>query len=616
MFVCIVCDQRREGLSEVDLPADPITAASILLRLDGPISEILALVAGIGDDDPLYVSAQHVRAVCALRDRDPQRAKTLLFDVLQRDASRVGAWVTLAQVAAALDMPQDLLDRLRGVALNAPPSKRTAFVTQLLRALDFANTEHNARKDAVFDGFLLPLLVATLDQGDMDTAINLETLLYQFYVKAREEEEHFARCMQLVAPLFTQSAQAWRDRLPPLPTRPLTAPYRIGFFIHNASMLAHIEVMLNTLKGYRSLPEQPFEARVYCFSGKSTQMEQALAGVGVRLVMLNEVFPETATSSWQRLLCLRELLSQEGVQELVWVSLVTMLPLAFGLRIAPVQTWFAMKYRNFSLEDIDGYVTGSAITRFGWLHGRRWRMGMLGVDDWFDPALTDTAAGIREQYAGKVILMTLGRTEKMQNTAYLTAVIELLRSNPDSVFLWAGREQNRIIQNAFEDGGVLEQTHYLGWVNTRLYAQVADIFIDSFPFPCSFTLFQAMAAGKPVVIYTSPEAAQTGLWSLLKRVIEDGEGDVDDVAEMMNFVGDPQCPLISIARTPQEYVALTQRLIRDTTAQSAAGLASYQFILRYFSDPSAMGRSLARHFVELIEERRDGRSGISLPPVL
>lgn len=595
---------------------DSIQRAFSLLQQGLPPSEALVLVADYAEGHALFAQAQHVRGVCATRKGEFEEAKTLLIDSIRRGNSSSQVWLDLAAAASALRLPGDALSMVLDLLRRITTPQLFPFAIKLLRVLGFTSTDRDAQKDLAFEKLVIPILAELLQRRDMDNAMALEGLLYEYYVKPTETAEHFGWCMERIEPLFTAAAHAWRADLPPLPQPPLTPPYKIGFFIHNASVLAHIEVLLNTLKGYRMLDEQPFEPTVYCFSGKSTQMEQALAGVGVRLVMLNEVFPETATSSWQRLLCLRELLSQEGVQELVWVSLVTMLPLAFGLRIAPVQTWFAMKYRNFSLEGIDGYVTGSALTRFGWLHGRRWRMGMLGVDDWFDPALTDTAAGIREQYAGKVILMTLGRSEKMQNTAYLAAVIELLRSNLDSIFLWAGREENSTVRNAFEEGGVLEQTHYLGWVNTRLYAQVADIFIDSFPFPCGFTLFQAMAAGKPVVIYTAPEAAQTGLWSLLKRVIEDGEGDVDDVAEMMNFVGDPQCPLISIARTPQEYVALTQRLIRDATAQRAAGLASNQFILRYFSDPSAMGRSLARHFVELIEERRDGRSGISLPPVL
>lgn len=581
-----------------------IQAASALLGQDRPAAEILAAVQAIEPSDPQFLKAQHVRALCALKDGAPLTAKALLLDLVEADRHSFPPWVTLARTAAALGAPDDLLALFAGMLPRIPAHRLAPLTGELLHALQFTTRTPNATKDAVFDKFLLPALNLALRQRNMDAALDIESAAYEFYVKSTEEEDHFAASMAKITPLFSRAAEDWLSELPAVKPVSLAEPYKIGFFIHNASMLAHIEVLLNTLKGYRSLPEQSFEARVYCFTGEHPVMETALAGLGVELVKLKARFPETQTSSWQRLLKFRELLAEDGVQELVWVSLVLMMPLAFGLRIAPVQTWWAMKYRNFALDSIDGYVTGSAITRFGSLRGRRWRMGLLGVDDWVDPTLTEAANAIRERYAGKCILMTLGRTEKMQNTAYLTAVIAVLRSNPDAVFLWAGREENKSIRGAFEDGGVLGQTHFIGWVNTRLYAQVADIFIDSFPFPCGFTLYQAMAAGKPVVIYTSPEAAQTGLWAFLKPVLEDGEGDAAEVADMMTFVGDPQSPLISIARTPQDYIDLTQRLIRDASARSAAGLASERFILRYFSDPSAMGRSFARHFVELIEERR------------
>ena len=363
-------------------------------------------------------------------------------------------------------------------------------------------------------------------------------------------------------------------------------------------------MLLNTLKGYRLLDEQPFEPVVYCFGGKSAAMERALADVAVPLVMLNERFPETQRSGWQRLLRLRELLSADGIQELVWVSLVTMLPLAFGLRMAPVQTWLAMKYRNFSHDDIDGYVTGSALTRFGEMFGRRWRMGMLGVDDWYDPALEAQAAAIRAELGDRLVTMTLARTEKMHDPAYLAAMVEILKGNPQVVFLWAGREESPTVVEVFRAAGVLDQTRFIGWVNTRLYAQVADIFLDTFPFPCGFTLYQAMAAGKPVVVCDTPEAAQTGLWAFLKPVVEDGEGTPEERAELLSFIGDPNDPLIAVARAPQDYVRLAERLIADPAARAVAGDAARRFIARYFSDPRMLGDSIGRHLVELIEERR------------
>jgi len=587
-------------------PQEAIQRAWTRLQQDTAIPEVLALVADITAGQPQFAQAQHIRGVCAAREGDPGRAKALLIDAIRHGDQSTGVWLGLASAAAAIDFPDDALAMLLDLLKRISTPQLFPFAVQLLRVLGFASKERRPQKDLAFSKLLIPILAALLARRDMDNAIAFEGLLYEHYVKPTETEAHFAWCMEKIEPLFTQAAHAWRDELPPLPQAELTRPYRIGFFIHNASTLAHIEVLLNTLKGYRMLDEQPFEPTVYCFSGKSPEMEQALARLDVRLVMLNELSPETGASAWRRLLRLRELISEDGVQELVWVSLVTLLPLAFGLRLAPVQTWLAMKYRNFSQPDIDGYVTGSALTRFATLCGRRWRMGMLGVDDWYDPALEEAATAIRASQDAPVVLMTLARTEKMQDPAYLAAMVAVLKAHPQVLFLWAGREQSPAIVKAFREGGVLEQTRFIGWVNTRLFAQVADIFLDTFPFPCGFTLFQAMAAAKPVVIYDSPEAAQTGLWAFLKPLVEDGEGTPEERAELHAFMGGDADPLISLARTPEAYVALASRLIKDADARTAAGGASRRFMAHYFSDPRVLGVSLGRHFVELIEAKRRG----------
>jgi glycosyltransferase involved in cell wall biosynthesis len=583
--------------------AEAIRVATGLLQENGPPTDALAALQAVAEGDPLYARAQYLRGACRLRLGEAEEARRRLVDSIRRGERTVSAWVGLAQATCESGMPEDTLGLLLQALRSVSSEQFTPFSAQLLQALGFNNRDAGTRNDVVFEKLVVPLLATLLERREMDNAIRLESLVYEYYVKATETEAHFGACMAWMEPLFAASGREWRKTLPPLPQPELRPPYKVGFFIHNASMLAHIEVLLNTLKGYRRLEEQPFEATVYAFGGNSPEMEAALERIGVRLVMLDRRYPETRQSPWKRLLALRELLSEEGVHELVWVSLVTMLPLAFGMRMAPVQTWFAMKYRNYSNADIDGYLTGSALTRFGTMAGRSWRMHILGVDDWYAHAHEAKASEIRASLQAEIVLMTLARTEKMHDPQYLGAVVALLQAHPNAMFVWAGREEAPDVVARFRDGGVLERTRFVGWVDTRLYAQVADIFLDSFPFPCGFTLFQAMAAGKPVVIYNSPEAAITGLWSFLRPLIEGNDGTADERAEVRTIVGDEQAPNISLARSPEDYVRLTSRLIVDAAARGAAGEASKAFMTRYFSDPRAMGASVAGHLVELIEER-------------
>jgi hypothetical protein len=577
--------------------------ANALLSQNAPVADILKAVQSITPESDRYASAQHVRARCAMREGDHAAAKLLLLEAIRGGDATRGVWLNLATVGGALGMPDDILNILSGVLPRIDPNLLPKFSMQALHAMSFVNYETGAWKDKTFDRFVVPLMALLLERNQMDPALRLEQITYEYYIKGNEVDLHFARCMEKLEPLFT--AAGLRFRAPPNLTDPRYAerPYRVGFFIHNASMLAHVEVLLNALKGYRQLPAQPFVTTVYCFSGKSLEMERALAELGVRLVMLEEVFPETTGSTWQRLLRLRALLREEAVHELVWVSLVVHLPLAFGMRMAPVQTWWAMKYRSLAQDDIDGYLTGSALTKFSTIGGRRWRMSQLGVDDWYDATLEHHAAAIRADFGGQTILMTLARAQKMQDPEYLRAIVAILQANPDTVFLWAGKEESATVATAFEAGVVADRTRYIGWVPTRLYAQVGDIFLDTFPFPCGFTLFQAMAAGKPAVIYDSPESDQVGLWSFLKPLVEGGEGSADQRAELMTFMGPPDSPNIAVAKSADVYVQSANRLIRDAAFRQSAGEMSRRFMDRYFSDPRAMGASVSDHLVELIEQR-------------
>lgn len=583
---------------------DRIAAAWTLLQRNAHSTEIVALVEPIRADDPRYAEALHVRGALAGRDGDPSGARDLLLEAIRRGEPSVRVWLHLAAAAGSLGLPDDLAAMLLDLLRRVAPAQLPSLTGQILQALRFTGAPPHAGQAAVFEKLLLPLLALLLDRDEMDAAIGLESLIYEAYAKPTETEAHFAATMGRIEPLFTAAGRRWRAKLPP-PTQSLAPPYRVGFFLHNASMLAHVEVLLNALKGYRRLDDQPFEPIVYVFGGKSPQMEAAFAALNVRLVNLNERFPETERSHWARLLRLRELIAEEGVQQLVWISLVAMMPLAFGLRIAPVQTWWAMKYRNFSQPDIDGYITGSALTPFGDVAGRRWRMTRLGVDDWYDAALEPEAARLRAALGDRTVLMTLARTEKMIAVEYLEAMVRILQARPDAVFLWAGREENPRVVEALRDGGVLDQTRFIGWVNTRLYVQVADVFLDTFPAPCGFTLFQAMAAGKPVVIYDSHEAAQTGLWNFLRPLVDGQEGRLEDRAELASIIGSASDPKIAIARGLEDYVRYALRLIDGPARRHEAGAAARCFIDRYFSDPRDLGASMSEHVLALLEAGRN-----------
>src|SRR6185436_14508130 len=104
---------------------------------------------------------------------------------------------------------------------------------------------------------------------------------------------------------------------------------------------------------------------------------------------------------------------------------------------------------------------------------------------WLAPEKAPAAREVRASLGARgPVYGSFGREEKLNSPAFLDAVVAILRRVPGAVFLWTGRVQHPEIQKRFEAAGVAARCRFIGWVDTKLYAQVIDVFLDSFPFPC------------------------------------------------------------------------------------------------------------------------------------
>ena len=70
---------------------------------------------------------------------------------------------------------------------------------------------------------------------------------------------------------------------------------------------------------------------------------------------------------------------------------------------------------------------------------------------------------------------------------FLLALGQILALNPHCAFIYTGREFGR--RRIARQFGVEQQIKFIGWVDTNLYAEVIDIFLETFPFGCGVTAF-------------------------------------------------------------------------------------------------------------------------------
>jgi glycosyltransferase involved in cell wall biosynthesis len=488
------------------------------------------------------------------------------------------------------------LDALVGPLLDPAAQDRLEDLhAQLaLSVLGFGVDSAEPWAEAVFERLVLPWMDASARAGRFDTALLLELLAYNLHTKRRESQDWFkSTAGRWLGPLadHARRGRTWpaHDRWLPEPVR------RVAFAVFTASMLAHVMVLVETLEAVRRVGPRNYEFTVFVLGGRNAQMHSRLQACGVAVRYLDE---GTAVGLHARIARLQRALAERNFLACVWVSFIPGMAVAFAQRIAPLQIWWAMKYHACELPEIDGRLALENVVLRKTLEGREWRTIGNSSAEWVAPGREAQARALRARYpADSVVAACVGREEKLDSPEFLGAVSTLLQRHPQIVFIWTGRTQRASIQSHFERAGVASRTEWAGWVDTKLYAQAVDVFLDSFPFPCGFSLKEAMAAGKPAVMFRSPESLETGVPGALSPVARGETQVAPEVHERLQriFTEREAFDLYLCADTPAQYVELAGRLVTDAGYRARVGAANRQYIEEFASSPEAEASKLLDH---------------------
>lgn len=261
------------------------------------------------------------------------------------------------------------------------------------------------------------------------------------------------------------------------------------------------------------------------------------------------------------------------------------LGMAFGstMGVAPVHIWWSHKWHGLELPYLDGYLDACHPSQNrAVIDGREWRCTYTALPELFDPARTAAAETQRRHIKERVAFGTLCRGEK-HTPEHAAAVSAILSRVPDSVYLYAGRDRLPWLEeqlSAFKG-----RVAFIGWVDTGLWAQVFDVYLDTFPFQSGHTGFGAMAAGKPVV------------W-LDDGLYNDEQGVTDVLKKTSPGHG------VRWATTPAEYVDMAVALANNPEARTAAGAANRAFINNFMRDEKRMARSVSAAILDIIAAKK------------
>ena len=472
---------------------------------------------------------------------------------------------------------------------------------RLAKALGYSIKSDRDWVAALHQSLVFPSFLMACRLDDPTRALVLQWLIDNDYVRANEAESRFEDFYSVAAGLLSQSAERFKRSLPPVgPHQSLTDSQPnsggISFILVNESMLAHVEMLIGHFTSLRkaSLPETP-PICVVSMYGQNKQLRSRLAELDVELVSLKSVGPPGARLLLDRILVLREYVAYRAFKTLIWVSVPIAMNFAYALRIAPTQIWYAMKYYAIESDHIDGYLTGGAIGPIKQVEGRRWTNISAYVENLVDWSKAEAGQALRSEEFGNYsqIMMTIGRTAKIESEPFLSAVCKVLQKFPDVGFLWTGKNQSAVVQSYFDQAGVSGQCHFIGWVDPLLYSHVTDIYLDTFPFPTGLTAMNAMAAGKPVVFYRTKQAIENGqAGHIISGLTNEDDQTRSEVTAMFSSSEDNNGDLFYLADDEAHYLELVGHLLQDSSRRQSVGEAGKRFVDTYLGDPERSARSL------------------------
>ncbi len=458
----------------------------------------------------------------------------------------------------------------------------------------------------LFNSIVLSIINIGLQINNFNAALLIESLASGCYATRNENAQFFKNSyVDKIMPLFLEAGRRHKTTMPPITDNDenIEVPHKVCFFLHNSSFLAHTRNLFNYFRGLKEFDRPPIQPTLILFDDVSDQIQNLANENQVEIVS----FPDSGY--YERILRIRQWNIDNNVTAFVWSSTLLFMPFAFSMRIAPVQIFWSMKYHSVKFDEIDGYLTTGSFEKYRTIDGKKWRVGHGALDSLYKPELEGDAKTKRKELTDDencIIFGCLGRETKINNDQYAGAIAQILKQVPNSIYIWTGRVNHPEILSRFRKLGILDRCRFVGWINTALYAQVLDVFVDSFPFASGHTAFESMAAGCPVVVRITPESLETSsLTHILPAfhcsyVPKDIQEDIKDT-----WLDENGNILLPIVEDLNNYVNTAVQLATDRDFRHRIGELSRMFVNRFMTDTKLMAKTYTNHILDIINQSRN-----------
>lgn len=284
---------------------------------------------------------------------------------------------------------------------------------------------------------------------------------------------------------------------------------RIGFVYDRVVMNSPFKLLYSLIKNLQATNDGTHEYYVYDieYMEKSYSDQiwvQKLYEIGVKYTSNHRLIGNDAVrghyySHFHKCRLLREKIIEDGIDTLIMCNSREQFNFLFSARTAPKQVYWCHGNFEYDVIGIDSRITH--------IHGDMQKSDFdfghfdIEQDELFiqaeNEAYKKEAQELRKQYpAGAVILGSIGRIIKMDGEGYLEAVASIMKSNPETIYVACGTSGEETIRLKLEKLGLADRFYFPGWVDSKVYSYLIDIYLNTFPDPSGEAMNEYMKINK------------------------------------------------------------------------------------------------------------------------
>lgn len=379
--------------------------------------------------------------------------------------------------------------------------------------------------DYVFNQCIRPVLEKNL-KDSLKNSINRFSIidhdLFKTYIRREEDPSRFRRAfwhvnsygLKLAERFSKQQFQNCSHQEIQLNNR-RDKKYKMAFVLKGPFKLAHCEFLASFLKG-----TQYFSDLVEVFLILIDDNKESVGVDNVNIISL-----AGSTTTFAKLVHYYSICKYYQFDNICWVACVQNLSLYMGAQLAPVQSYWSMKYHSIIMPSIQKYAgLGFGGESFlyddvEWYRGRAFpdlNMKPIGESQRRD------LLGSKKIPLNSLVIGCFVRSEKLHFSDYWNAIIELLSTSAHIHFVMASQDIPRSALEILNASICKDRFHHLGWVNTKEWAYALDLYFDSSPRGSCNTIFEAIEAGVPILMSDSEHNRESSALPYLQSAAGSG----------------------------------------------------------------------------------------------